>query len=621
MSNKLTAIFMAALFTLSFAPSAQAVTWYWQPDSGTSSWFTVANWNSREGGDGSNAVPAWADSANILRPGVCALYSGSNAVVDRATIYGVNGSGVFGKLLVESGASLTISNYFRIGSGGSYGHCDLRGTATLVNALNTGCELGGYATVHAGSRAILDIDGGTFTCGSTFGVGGAGTGTVTIANGGTLVAKGMTRVAYGYTPTCNGKIILNDGTWINEGTLVVSYKEGQGTVEINGGTLSITNANGPITIGNGIGASGKFFLNGGELKGRLVQRETLSVGTTDGTGLFVQNGGICTVIGIRVGENGGNGTVIISNGVFNARSTSGSWPGFDLFQNGRLIMAGGEYTCYSSAATGRIWDGGVLELRDGSLTMTDSILYTYSNATIRVIGPGSDFNLSWWRHNSPDVGMGPANTTLELILTKDAGHLSTIKSHLASQDTAQPGILKAGFAGGACMLATNQIPYLWAGRNFSFAYVNPANYGLGLWDAAKVDLPTGGDNMEISLKASASQGSATLPSESLSFANEAYGYIDVDNMNSGTLPELIINLSLTEVDGTAQQILQDLLVAGYTNSTLSGTTISMAVPRDVLPPESGYFAWDFRNFDGSTNAVVNGVKFQFTADGTIILVQ
>ena len=604
------------------APRAQAVTYYyWQPESGTSSWFTAENWNTRAGGDGSSAVPVGTNGVQVLHPGVCALYSASTAVVDRVTIYGVNGSGLFGELLVESGASLTISNYFRIGSGSSYGYCDLRGAIKLVNNLNTGCELGGYSTVHVASRAILDINGGTYTCGSVFGVGNAGTGTVTIANGGTLAAKGITRVAYGYTPTCNGKITLNDGTWINDGTILVSRNAGQGTVEINGGTLSITNQNGAITIGSGTGASGKFFLNGGELKGALFQRETLNVGRVGGTGLFVQNGGICTVIGVRVGENGGTGTAIISNGVFNAKSTSGSWPGFDLYQSGHLIIAGGEYNCFSSAATGQIRDGAVLELREGSLSMTDSILYTHSNSTIRVIGPGSDFNMYYWRHDSPESGLGPANTTLELTLTQDAGHLSPIKALHTSHDTAQPGILKVGFAGGACMLATNQIPYLWAGRNFSTAYVNPANYGLALWDAAKVDLPTGGDNMEISLKSSSSQGSATLPSESLTFADAAYGYIDVDNMNSGTLPELIIDLSLTEVDGTAQQILKDLQAAGYTNSTLDGTTISMAIPRDDLPSESGHFAWDFREFDGSTNATVSAVSFMFAHPGTIIIVK
>ena len=62
--------------------------------------------------------------------------------------------------------------------------------------------------------------------------------------------------------------------------------------------------------------------------------------------------------------------------------------------------------------------------------------------------------------------------------------------------------------------------------------------------------------------------------------NKAYGYVEVDALDSGTLPELIVNLSLTEVDGTTAQILADLQAAGYTNSTRSGSIVSMYIPVD-----------------------------------------
>lgn len=86
------------------------------------------------------------------------------------------------------------------------------------------------------------------------------------------------------------------------------------------------------------------------------------------------------------------------------------------------------------------------------------------------------------------------------------------------------------------------------------------------------------------------------------------------------LPELIVTLSLTEVDGTIDKIFADLQAAGYTKSTRKGNTVSMYIPVEDLPPASGYLAWDFREFDGTTNATVSAVAFRFSKKGTMISV-
>ena len=93
-------------------------------------------------------------------------------------------------------------------------------------------------------------------------------------------------------------------------------------------------------------------------------------------------------------------------------------------------------------------------------------------------------------------------------------------------------------------------------------------------------------------------------------------------MDAGTLPELSVTLSLTEVDGTVAGILADLQAAGYTNSSLVGSrTIEMQIPDTYITTDTGYFAWDFREFDGTTNATVGAVSFKFVPAGTLISVR
>ncbi len=616
MKIKLNRIGLLTFLALAGVTAVSAETFYWLPASGTGSWFTATSWNTRTGGDGSNAVPSSADIAIVFNQGVCLIDSGENVVVDRGNVYG-NGTDPLPELLIEAGGTLVMSNYFRLGNVNQYGRCTLRGTATLVNNLNDGCAFGGYDNRFANSLGILDIDGGTFNCGSIVGVGDAGTGVVSIINGGTLNAYTATRIGNGDLPTSRGTVTLDNGSWNNTGSLNVGNNGGSGLVEINGGTLLITNKSSNIQIGRQTGSRGSFYLNGGNLKGALVEREPMEIGFNGGTGTFIQNGGTGTVIGVSLGNTGGTGTAIFSNGVFEARATNGSWPAFSIYDDGTLIMAGGTFTGFGSAAAGHLRDGGTLELRDGNLSLINgAMLFTYSNATIRVIGPRAHFDCGWWRNNSGN----PEGTFMELILTQDAGHLSRMKSP-SSNACAQPGILRVGFDGGICMLSTNRFPYLWAGSHFDTGRVNPSTYGLALWDAAKVDLPTGGDNMQITLKPALSQGTASLPNASITVADAPCGYVNVEGMNTGTLPELTVSLTLTEVDGTLPQILADLQAAGYTNSVLNNTTISIPFAPEGLPSEAGFFAWDFREFDGTTNATVSNVAFIFAAQGTTILLQ
>jgi hypothetical protein len=596
------------------------------PISTTSSWFTVHNWNTSYGGSGDSFLPAPSDTAT-LSGGVCVIDAGSNAVVTRVSNMARWQGGTGFTLDVESGATLSISNIIVIGNEFVDATLNVRGQVNVINAGNNYFSLGGYRAGLTNNTGVINIDGGTLIYGTGEGgspiiLGGASTGRVEITNGGIFVNNYSCNIGPGTDSQSHGTVIMQDGSWTNFGGISVGNGGGTGRIIINDGGVYSMTLERPVSVANG-GATGFFEMNGGEFIGRHgfndpnpnANRSVISVGSgTGSTGEFLQNGGTVEAVGLNIGVSGGSGNVIISNGLFKAMCNNGSWPCYNINDGSKLTIAGGEFNCYTNGAAGNIRDGGTLELLSGKLSARyfNTILYTYSNATIRIVGPKTDIDVGWWRHNSPDSGKGPANTTLELILTQDAGHLSTLKSPRADQHTALPGIMDVGFAGGACLLATNQVTCMYAGNQFDYTYVDPANYGLDLWDVAKFDVETGGDDLDLTLKAGASLGTVTLSSvTSASFAPQAYGYVNVDDLYLGTLTKLSVILTMTAGEKTLSQILTDLHTAGYADSVLTdASTITMKISSDEITIVDGYFAWDFREFDGTVNATVSSVTIK-----------
>ncbi len=588
--------------------SAQA-TIDWKPTSGTNSWFIPSNWVQ-------NVLPGEKDTARLQTAGVCVFDANASGVVDRVNIMGSSALPL-PELIVEPGAHLTVGNYFWLGRNEPYGKCTVRGRVGVLNGNTHGVLLGGRSSnVDDTDRyGELVIDGGVFQAnlgGRDFDIGAVGTGVVSIINGGILHNAGEAQIGRN---TGQGTVTLNNGSWTNQNSLWIGRSGGRGTVEMNGGILSITNA--LIYIGQGSNGNGAFFLNDGQLEARTNAINAIQIGTSGGTGLFVQNGGTATASGMIVGEATGVGTatVIFSNGVFNATSVG---LGFDVYAGSRFVMAGGTFNATDSS-TGRIRTDGLLELRSGTLAMENNFRM-HSNATIRVIGPLWDFSTTWWIGNSDDV----RHLNMEVILTRDAGHLSTIRA-TAANACALPRTLKVGLDGGACLLSTHAFGLVEAANVFE-SYLDPATaYGLDLWDSATISNYDGGtaDLLRISLKAAALQGAVSLPSAStLGIADRAYGYVSVSGMDSGTLPALEMTLSLTEVDGTTAGILADLQAAGYTNSVMAGANaITMKIPKEDLATDTGYFAWDFRGFDGTTKATVSALNFQFAPTGSLITIR
>jgi hypothetical protein len=602
----------------------------------TSSWFTVDNWNTSYTGSGDSYLPLPTDNA-ALNGGVCFVDTGSNVVVNKVANFSNWMGGTDFTLDVEQGATLSISNNFLLGNEFVDATVNVRGRINVINAINNGFTLGGYRAGLTNNIAVLNIDGGTVIYGTGDGgspiiLGGASTGRVEITNGGMFVNNYSCNIGPGTDSQSDGTLIMQDGSWTNFGGISVGNSGGTGRVTINGGGIySMSVGDSCLSIGSG-GGNGYFEVNSGEFVGRHAfndiasnaERTLMRVGSGTGTtGKFVQNGGMVEAVGLDLGASGGSGNAILSNGVFKAMSANGSWPCYNIEDESKLTIDGGDFICYTNGAGGWIRTGGTFEFKSGKLLAryAGTTLFTESNATVRIVGPKCDVDVGWWRHNYP--ADGSKNSTLELIMTQDAGHLSTLNSPRTDQTTALPGTMDVGFDGGACLLATNQFVCMFAGRDFDYTYVNPANYGLDLWNVAKFDVVTGGDDLDLTLKAAENLGSVSLPQVSYaSFAPQAYGYVDVDGLDLGTLPELSVMMTVTAGDKTLGEVVTDLQTAGYTNSVvLSGDTIAMKIPAAEITTDDGYFGWDFREFDGTVNATVSAVAFQFSPQGSIIIIQ
>ncbi|MDD2600920.1 MAG: hypothetical protein PHO37_17135 [Kiritimatiellae bacterium] len=638
LKNSFFAKVVAILVLILFANRiANAGDFFWKnPADATNSWFDVNNWHTNYNGLGDSYLPLPSDNTS-LNGGVCYIDAGADVAVARLGNFASWMGGTSFTLDVEAGATLTISDYFILGNYSVDATVNVSGQINVLNAANKSFVLGGYNAPLTNNTGILNIDGGSVRYGegssgtSPILIGGASTGRVEITNGGLFYNKYSCHIGNGEGSQSDGTVILQDGSWTNAGGVIIGSGAGTGKVIVNDGEITSMSVESCLQLGSS-GGNGYFEMNGGKLIGRHAFNDTRSNAnramtaiacSVNGTGLLIQNGGYIESVGLNLGKDGGTATAIISNGVFQAMSNNGSWPCFNIYDKSTLSIAGGDFLIYTNSGLGWIRSGGTLEFIDGSMSACEEFgtaLYTASNATIRIVGPKCDINVGWWRHNSGN----PEHTTMELVLTQDAGHLSTLKSPRSNLPAALPGIIDAGFAGGACLLATNQLTCIWAGRDFDYTLVNPANYDLELWDVAKFDVPTGGDNMNLTLKPGASLGAVSLPLVSTaSFSTpQAYGYVEVERLNFGMLPELTVEMTMTAGAKSLDQVVKDLQTAGFTNSVMTGAeTIAMKIPADKITMGNGYFGWDFREFDGTVNAEVSALAFSFNLKGTLILIQ
>jgi T5SS/PEP-CTERM-associated repeat protein/autotransporter-associated beta strand protein len=281
-----------------------------------------------------------------------------------STLY-VGGSGA-GNLTISNGGSVTSGvGYLGYGPGSN-------GTATVTGANSTWNLGSNYIVVGYGSAGNLTIsDGGNVTsagggylgnAGSGNGtvlvtganstwnlgsndlvVGDAGTGNLTISNGGNVTSG----AGYlGYNNGSSGIVTVTgaNSTWNlgSNNSLVVGYY-GTGNLTIADGGSVVTS--GPGEIGYGITgcidlSSGTVLVTGANSTWNLGSNNSLVVGNAGTGNLTIADGGEVTSGEGIVGDAGGNGTVIVggANSTWNLGS-AGLNVGF--YGEGNLIIGNG----------------------------------------------------------------------------------------------------------------------------------------------------------------------------------------------------------------------------------------------------------------------------------------
>ncbi len=257
------------------------------------------------------------------------------------------------------------------------------GALTIQNGGAVSSDIGvvGY---NAGSTGTVTVGAGSsWTNTGNLYAGHSGTGTLTIQNGGAVSNN------IGYIGVAAGAIgtVTVDGTgssWTNGGILYAGYS-GTGTLTIqNGGTVSNTagylgynaGATGTVTV-DGVGSS---WTNSGDL----------FVGN-QGTGtLTIQNGGTVSSADLYVG-NEGAGTLTIQNGstVSNAYGLIGYFAG----STGAVTVdgTGSSWTNTGNLSVGLNGTGALTIQNGGAVSNADGFIghFAGSTGTVTVDGAGS----------------------------------------------------------------------------------------------------------------------------------------------------------------------------------------------------------------------------------------
>ncbi|WP_369719614.1 autotransporter domain-containing protein [Bradyrhizobium sp. LLZ17] len=287
----------------------------------SSDWFINGNWNP-------SGVPNAADAVTIdtTSPNAAVINGGAAAAASL-----VVGLGVGGTLQVLQGGSLSA----------------------------TTTEIGSATGIHG----AITVDGvGSALSAGTLAAGMDGIGQLTVSNGGQVSSSGGAYLGYYGGSSGTASVDGAGSTWINTGVLTVG-NAGTGALTItNGGLVTSTGA---INIGNSIGASGRVLVDGAGSSLGLTSNANLTIGGAGNGTLTITNGGAVADVNGFVGTAvGATGSVVV-DGVGSSWMTANA---FFLGYSGRgtlTITNGGTVVSAAAAIGGTIGGSGGSAVIDG----------------------------------------------------------------------------------------------------------------------------------------------------------------------------------------------------------------------------------------------------------------
>ena len=303
----------------------------------SSNWFLAGNWLNgfpRQTTDGTidTVTP---NSTVIATPGAAA----------RFLQVGQNGTGL---LTIQTGGTLSDSSGFVGNLSGSVG------TVTVTGA----------GSSWANSGTLL--------------VGGMGRGTLTIQDGGTLSSDGG---SVGQSPGSNGTVMVTGAgsTWTNgvSSTGLTIGGFGTGTLTIaNGGQVANLTSGNAANIGNGPGSQGSVLVTGAGSS--WTNAPGLNIGNS-GTGtLTIADGGVVTGLGPTViaANAGAIGTLNIGAGAGNPAAAPGTLNASSVAFGAGTGTINFNHTSTSYVFAPTITGAGTVNVLAGTTTLTGANTYT-----------------------------------------------------------------------------------------------------------------------------------------------------------------------------------------------------------------------------------------------------
>lgn len=322
-----------AFLTLTGPAVAQTPT-FWTD--GTDDWFKVANWSAGIPNSNTDGVIDNAGNAQVDGPGAVAfdVDLGFNRANDSGTVT-VNGSGQLTVRLVlgvgvNGTGTLNITNGGKVSINGGFVSAD--------------CKIGEQAS--AVGIVTVDGTGSTLTIGNELQVGFFGRGTLNITNGGTV----STLSAYvADRPGSQGAVTVDGaGSSWNNGNGYVCQIGGAGS-----GTLSITDggtasSNSGCSISEFLGSQGSVIVDG--MGSSWDLGNALAIGQGGAGSLEIINGGAVSSLSDTWIGYYSNGTVVVDgqgstwtySGIFVVGNYS---TGSLLISNGATVSVSGDFGC------------------------------------------------------------------------------------------------------------------------------------------------------------------------------------------------------------------------------------------------------------------------------------
>jgi hypothetical protein len=371
------------------APSrARAATDFWNTGSGN--WNTALNWTSGVPTAGKDVYIVESDSVDRV---VSYDYGGATMTLNSLTLDNL-GAGT--NTLAQAAQYLNVTTEF-IGATGRAVFSQ-SGGSNIAKNLYLGFGPAATATYTlAGGASLLTSTGGFIGGGSTS---GGGTALFNQTGGTHIVGVSGTSPALsiGYNKG-SGTYMLSDGV-LTVGTLQLASEyvgsNGAGVFNQSGGIHTIGSSNalgsGGLFIGT-FGGNGTYTLSGGALN---VYAGSVSSGNeiigSGGNGVFNQSGGSHTVgagssSALIVGAKGGNGTLTLGAGSLNIGGHfdvggDGTTHGTGVVvQNGGVVKAG-DWLSVGEGGTDGVHSSGTYYLNAGTITLgLELTISDFSNST------------------------------------------------------------------------------------------------------------------------------------------------------------------------------------------------------------------------------------------------